>query len=82
MYQALHVILLLGVHKSSAACIIAVEFTVLAKLLWIFFEKKSEKLKYLKYIAHQKIFSVDVGETNEEENAKIAALHFHNCGRR
>ena len=48
-----------------------------------FGEKKSEKLKYLKNLmTHRKKFSGFVRETNEEENAKITALNFENCGRR
>ena len=47
-----------------------------------FFLEKSEKLKYIKnYFAHRKRFSVIVGETNEENNAKIAAFHSVNCER-
>ena len=45
--------------------------TVLANLLWIFLEKKSEKVKYLKNLMIPlKKFSGFVRETNEEENAK------------
>ena len=48
-----------------------------------FLEKKSEKLKYLKNVmTHQKKFSGFVRETNEEDNAKVAAFNFKNCGRR
>ena len=44
---------------------------------------KKKKLKYVKNcIAHRKIFSVVVKETNEEEIAKIAAFYFVKCGRR
>ena len=48
-----------------------------------FFEEKNEKSKYLKNCnAHRKKCSVVVIETKEEENAKIAAFYFVNCGRR
>ena len=48
-----------------------------------FFGKKSEKLKYLKNLmTHQKKFSGLVRDTNQEDNAKIAAFNFENCGRR
>ena len=51
------------------------------QLIIDFFGKKSAKLKYLKnWIAHRKKFSVVVRETNKEENAKIEAFHFENCG--
>ena len=47
------------------------------------FGKKSEKLKYFKNLmTHRKFFSDFVRETNEEENAKIAAFNFENCGGR
>ena len=55
----------------------------MTNLLWIFFWKKNEKLKYLKNCnAHRKKFSAVVIETKEEENAKIAAFYFVNCERR
>ena len=48
-----------------------------------FFGKKCEKLKYLKnLVTHRKNFLGFVRETNEEENEKIAAFNFENCGRR
>ena len=48
-----------------------------------FFEEKNEKLKYLKNLmTHRKKFSGLVRETNEKENAKIAAFNFKNCRRR
>ena len=46
-------------------------------------KKKVKKLKYLKNLmAQQKKFSEFVRETNEEENAKLVAFNFENCGRR
>ena len=45
--------------------------------------KKNEKLKYHKKLNDtSKKMSVFVRETNEEENAKIAAFNFENCQRR
>jgi len=50
---------------------------------WIFFWKKSEKLKYLKnWMTHRKKISEFGRGTNEENNAKIAAINFEICGRR
>ena len=54
--------------------------TVLATLLWIFFNGKIQISQKLIRISRKKA-PVFVRETKEKENAKIAVFHLKNCGR-